>query len=85
MKNILKVWLGMFYSVQNRKTKINGLILMACVLFLVSCSGEVRLYVAPDGDDNHVGTQSKRGTVRVRYATDIRVRYWSQKQPIDEK
>ncbi|MDR2138898.1 MAG: right-handed parallel beta-helix repeat-containing protein [Tannerella sp.] len=39
--------------------KKNSFILMACAMFLVSCSGEVRLYVAPDGDDSHGGTRSE--------------------------
>ena len=32
---------------------------MACTIFLVSCSGEVRLYVSPGGDDNYAGTRPK--------------------------
>ena len=40
--------------------KSNIFILMACsVVFLASCGGEVRLYVAPGGDDSHAGTRSE--------------------------
>jgi hypothetical protein len=40
--------------------KRNYFICSVCtLLFLASCSGEVRFYVAPEGDDSHAGTQSE--------------------------
>jgi hypothetical protein len=43
----------------NKMMKRTGFIWIACALFLLSCSGEMRLHVAPGGDDSHAGTSSE--------------------------